>query len=62
MLSRVKLTNAHTARGRPTLKQHRVFSLWDGPRPQKKIKEIVKTFKDHGPHRLIDKWEYQECT
>ena len=25
-----------------------------GPRTQRKIKEIVKTFKDHGPHRRND--------
>ena len=29
---------------------------------KKKKKEIVKTFKDHGPHRRHDKSECQECT
>ena len=33
-----------------------------GPRTQRKTKEIVKTFKDHGPHRRNDKSECQECT
>ena len=28
----------------------------------KKNKEIVKTFKDHGPHRRNDKSECQGCT
>ena len=26
-----------------------------GPRTQRKTKEIVKTFKEHGPHRRNDK-------
>ena len=33
-----------------------------GPRTQRKTKEIVKTFKDHGPHRRNSKSECQECT
>ena len=33
-----------------------------GPRTQRKTKEIVKTFKDHGPHRRHDRSECQECT
>ena len=33
-----------------------------GPRNQRKTKEIVKTIKDHGPHRRNDKSECQECT
>ena len=33
-----------------------------GPRTQRKAKEIVKTFKDHGPHRRNNKSECQECT
>ena len=33
-----------------------------GPRTQRKTKEIVKTFKDHGPHRRNDKSECRECT
>ena len=33
-----------------------------GPRTQRKTKEIVKTFKDHGPHRRNNKSECQECT
>ena len=33
-----------------------------GPRTQRKTKEIVKTFQDHGPHRRNDKSECQECT
>ena len=39
-----------------------MFSSWAGPRTQRKTKEIVKAFKDHGPHRRNDKSEYQECT
>ena len=33
-----------------------------GPRTQRKTKEIVKTFQDHGPHRRNDKSECQDCT
>ena len=33
-----------------------------GPRTPRKTKEIVKTFKDHGPDRRHDKSECQECT
>ena len=33
-----------------------------GPRTQRKTKEIVKTFKDHRPHRRNNKSECQECT
>ena len=36
-----------------------------GPRTQRKIKEIVKTFKDHmhGPHRRNDNQNItEECT
>ena len=33
-----------------------------GPQCQRKAKEIVKTFKDHGPHRRNDKSKGQECT
>ena len=33
-----------------------------GPRTQRKTKEIVKTFKDHGLHKRSDKSECQECT
>ena len=33
-----------------------------GPRTQRKTKEIVRTFKDQGLHRLNDKSEYQACT
>ena len=33
-----------------------------GPRTQRKTKEIVKTFKDHGPHGRNDKSECQDCT
>ena len=33
-----------------------------GPRTQRKTKAIVKTLKDHGPHRRKDKSECQECT
>ena len=56
MLSRFKHTNAHTVRGRPALEQ------WAGPRTQTKTKEIVKTFKDHGPHRRNYKYECQKYT
>ena len=33
-----------------------------GPRIQREIKEIVKTFNDHGPHRRNDKSKCQRCT
>ena len=33
-----------------------------GPRTQRKTKEIVKTFKDQGPHRRNNESECQECT
>ena len=32
-----------------------------GPRIQREIKEIVKTFNDHGPHRRNDKSKCQRC-
>ena len=37
-------------------------NIMAGPRTQRKTKEIVKTFKDHGPHRRNNKSEFQECT
>ena len=33
-----------------------------GPRTHRETKEIVKTFKDHGPHRRNDKSKCQGCT
>ena len=54
MLSRVKLTNAHTVRGRPTLKNNtKCF---------RKLSRHSMTSKTYGPHRRKDKSEYQECT
>ena len=41
---------------------HTLFVVWAGPRTQRKTKEIVRTFKDHRPHRRTDKSEYQGCT
>ena len=51
MLSRIKLTNAHTVRGRPTLSVS--IMAWSAN---------SKKSKDHGPHRRNDKSECQEHT
>ena len=65
MLSRVKLTNAHTVRGRPTLKNNtecfRNGLVRELNEKQRKLSRRSMTSKTHGPHRHIDKSEYQEC-
>ena len=66
MLSRVKLTNAHTVRGRPTLKNNtecfRNGLVREPIEKQRKLSRHSMTSKNHGPHRRNDKSEYQECT
>ena len=66
MLSRVKLTNAHTVRGRPTLKYNPQCFLNGLVRElkekQRKLSRHSMTSKTHGPHRRNNKSEYQECT
>ena len=66
MLSRVKLTNAHTVRGRPTLKNNtecfRNGLVRELKEKQRKLSRHSMTSKTHGPHRRNDKSEYQECT
>ena len=66
MLFRVKLTNAHTVRGRPTLKNN-TECFRNGParelkEKQRKLSRHSMTSKSHGPHRHNNKSEYQECT
>ena len=67
MLSRVKLTNAHTVCGRPTLKNNTecfqnglVRELKEKQR-KLSLRHSV-TSRTHGPHRRNNKSEYQECT
>ena len=66
MLSRVKLTNAHTVRGRPTLKNNtecfRNGLVRELKEKQRKLSRHSMTSKTHGPHRRNNKSEYQECT
>ena len=66
MLSRVKLTNAHTGRGRPTPKYNtecfRTGLVRELKEKQKKLSRHSMTSKTHGSHRRNDKSEYQECT
>ena len=63
MLSRVKLTNAHTVRGRPTLKNNtECFQNGLVRELKEKQRKLSMTSKTHGPHRRSDKSEYQECT
>ena len=57
MFSRIKLTNAHTVRSRPTLKNNTECF-----RRKRKLSRHSMTSKTHGPHRRNDKSEYQECT
>ena len=63
MLSRVKLTNAHTVRGRPTLKNNtecfRNGLVRELKEKQRKLSRHSMTSKTHGPHRRNDKSEYQ---
>ena len=69
MLSRVKLTNAHTVRGRPTLKNNSecfrnglVRELKENQRKLSRHAMTSTASKTHGPHRRNNKSEYQECT
>ena len=66
MLSPVKLTNAHTVRGRPTLnnktKCFRNGLVRELKEKQRKLSRHSMTSKTHGPHRRNKKSEYQECT
>ena len=63
MLSRVKLTNAHTVRGRPTLKYNpECFRNGLIRELKEKQRKLSMTSKTHGPHRRNNKSEYQECT
>ena len=65
MLSRVKLTNAHTVRGRPTLKNttecFRNGLVRELKEKQRKLSRHSMTSKTHGPHRRNDTSEYQKC-
>ena len=66
MLFSVKLTNAHTVCGRPTLKNSRecfrngLFRELKGK--QRKLSRHSMTSKSYGPHRRNEKSKYQECT
>ena len=66
MLDRVKLTNAHTVRGRPTPKNNtecfRNGLVRELKEKQRKLSRHSMTSKTHGPHRRNDISEYQECT
>ena len=66
MLSRVKLTNAYTVRGRPTLKNNtecfRIGLVRELKEKQRKLSRHSMTSKTHGPYRRNNKSEYQECT
>ena len=67
MLSPVKLTNAHTVRGRPILKTNtecfRNGLVRELKEKQRKLSRHSMTLKTHGPHRRNNnKSEYQECT
>ena len=66
MLSWVKLTNAHTVRGRLTLKYYtecfRTGLVRELKEKQGKLSRHSTTSKTHGSHGRNDKLEYQECT
>ena len=67
MFSRVKLSNAHTVRGRSTLKNkaecfRNGLLVRELKEKQRKLSRHSMTSKTHGPHRRNDKSEYQECT
>ena len=66
MLSRVKLTNAHTVRVRPTLKNNtecfRNGLVRELKEKYRKSSRHSMTSKTHGPRRRNNKSEYQECT
>ena len=58
MLSRVKLTNAHTVRGRPALKNNsecfRNGLVRELKERQRKLSRHSMTSKTHGPHRRLN--------
>ena len=66
MLSRVKLTNTHTVRGRPTLKNNtecfRNGLVCELKEKQRKLLRHSMTSKTHGPLGRNNKLEYQKCT
>ena len=69
IVSRVKLTNAQTVRGRPTLKNNTesfrnglVRELKENQRKFSRHSMTSTASESHGPHRRNDKSEYQECT
>ena len=66
MLSWVKLTNAYTVRGKPTLKDNtecfRNGLVRELKEKQRKLSRHSMTSKTHGPYRRNNKSEYQECT
>ena len=66
MLSRVTITNAHTVRRRPTLKNNtecfRNGLVRELKEKQRKSSRHSRTSKTHGPHRRNDKSEYRACT
>ena len=66
MLSRVKLTNAQTVRGKLTLKNNtecfRNGLVRELKERQRKLSRHSMASKTRGPHRRKDKSEYQECT
>ena len=57
MLFRVKLTNAHTVRGRPALKNNTEYFrnrlVRELKEKQRKLSRHSMTSKTHGPHRRI---------
>ena len=63
MLSRVKLTNAHIVRGRPTLKNNtECFRNGLVRELKEKQGKFSKHSETHGPHRRNEKSECQEFT
>ena len=66
MLFRVKLTNAHTVRGRPTRKNNaecfRNGLVRELKEKQRKLSRHSMRSKTHGPHRRNNKSEYQDYT
>ena len=63
MLSCLKLTNVHTVRGRPAIKndseRFRNGLVRELKEKQTKLSRLSVT---SNTHRRNDKWEYQECT
>ena len=65
MLFRVKLTNVHTVRGRPALKNNtecfRNGLVREPKEKQRKLSRHSMTSKTHEPHKRNNKSEYQGC-